>query len=63
LILPKQIKPANAPLYVLNGKPQEAMPDIAPENIESMTVLKSEQAIAIYGERGKNGVFLIQTKL
>lgn len=36
--------------------------DIAPEDIESFTVLKDASATAIYGSRGANGVLLINTK-
>lgn len=33
-----------------------------PDNIESLNVLKGEQAILQYGEVGKNGVILVTTK-
>ncbi|MDR2040327.1 MAG: TonB-dependent receptor [Bacteroidales bacterium] len=36
--------------------------DIAPEDIESFSVLKDATATAIYGVRGANGVILINTK-
>jgi|LSQX01.2.fsa_nt_gb TonB-linked SusC/RagA family outer membrane protein len=36
--------------------------DIAPEDIESFSVLKDATATAIYGARGANGVILINTK-
>jgi len=35
---------------------------LAPEDIESMTILKDASATAIYGSRGANGVILITTK-
>src|SRR5256886_2664158 len=35
---------------------------IAPEDIESIDVLKDASATAIYGSRGANGVVLITTK-
>ena len=35
---------------------------IAPDNIESMTILKDASATAIYGSRASNGVIIIQTK-
>lgn len=52
------------PLYVIDGK--EATPSvmgaIRPDAIESMSVLKNDAAIQIYGEKGKNGVVLITLK-
>lgn len=40
----------------------DALSDINPDNIESMSVLKGAGAAAIYGSRGANGVILITTK-
>ncbi len=39
-----------------------ALADLNPENIESMTVLKGASAAALYGSRANNGVILITTK-
>jgi TonB-linked SusC/RagA family outer membrane protein len=39
-----------------------AISDINPENIESVTVLKGPSAAALYGSRAGNGVVLITTK-
>lgn len=39
-----------------------AIADINPENIESMTVLKGPSAAALYGSRAGNGVVIITTK-
>jgi TonB-dependent starch-binding outer membrane protein SusC len=39
-----------------------ALADINPNDIESMSVLKDASATAIYGSRGSNGVILITTK-
>ncbi|MDR1763134.1 MAG: SusC/RagA family TonB-linked outer membrane protein [Dysgonamonadaceae bacterium] len=36
--------------------------DIAPDNIESISVLKGPAASALYGSRAANGVFLVTTK-
>ncbi len=36
--------------------------DIDPNNVESITVLKSLNATALYGEAGRNGVVIITTK-
>ncbi len=39
-----------------------ALADLNPENIESMTILKGPSAAALYGSRASNGVVLITTK-
>ncbi len=38
------------------------MESISPEEIESINVLKGENAIKKYGEKGKDGVIIINTK-
>ena len=35
---------------------------LSPDQFESVTVLKPEEAVAIYGEAGKNGVIVVRTK-
>ena len=40
----------------------DALSDINPEDIESMSVLKGAGAAAAYGSRGSNGVIIITTK-
>lgn len=59
------------PLIVLDGVPissgsvlgmDNPLSMIAPENIESMTVLKDASATAIYGSRASNGVIIVTTK-
>ena len=40
----------------------DALSDINPDDIETMSVLKGAGAAAIYGSRGANGVILITTK-
>lgn len=53
---------ANAnPLIIIDGVPGTLI-NIAPEDIESIDVLKDGSAAAIYGTRGTNGVILITTK-
>ena len=68
----------NRPLFVIDGIPMEssyggggrwggtdsgdALSDLNPEDIESMTVLKGAGAAAAYGSRGANGVILVTTK-
>ena len=39
-----------------------AMQDINPDNIESITVLKGPNAAALYGSRASNGAIIIETK-
>ena len=55
---------SSAPLYVIDGVPASsgAMLDLAPSDVESMTVLKDAAAAALYGARGANGVILVTTK-
>ncbi len=55
------IKGNSSPLVVIDGIPK-AMDDIDRSRITSMVVLKSEEAVAIYGARAANGVILISTK-
>jgi TonB-linked SusC/RagA family outer membrane protein len=50
------------PLYVVDGNPTADGIDLIPEQIESIQVLKSASAAAIYGSQGANGVILITTK-
>jgi len=40
----------------------DALSDINPDDVESMSVLKGAGAAAVYGSRGANGVILITTK-
>ncbi|WP_159523599.1 SusC/RagA family TonB-linked outer membrane protein [Sunxiuqinia indica] len=49
------------PLILIDGIPGD-LNTVAPEDIESIDVLKDGSAAAIYGVRGNNGVILIQTK-
>ncbi len=50
------------PLVVIDGIPGGELSMIAPEDIESIDVLKDGSAAAIYGTRATNGVILITTK-
>ncbi len=71
------ISAGNQPLIVVDGIPVttgdfgqvgfsgqgiDALSDINPNDIESVTVLKDASAAAIYGARATNGVILITTK-
>lgn len=51
----------SAPLVLIDGVPGW-INTVAPEDIESIDVLKDGSAAAIYGVRGTNGVVLITTK-
>lgn len=68
------VSAGNDPLYVIDGQPvlsqsigsatepDNPLASIAPEDIESIDVLKDASAAAIYGSRATNGVVLITTK-
>lgn len=51
----------NSPLIVVDGIANRGMERLAPQDIESITVLKDASA-AIYGAQAANGVILITTK-
>ncbi|MDQ1088126.1 SusC/RagA family TonB-linked outer membrane protein [Siphonobacter sp. SORGH_AS_1065] len=68
----------NQPLFIVDGIPVDnsqfgstgtnrdyanAIADINPDNIESISVLKGPNAAALYGSRAANGVILIKTKI
>jgi len=52
------------PLYIIDGKEttKEEIKDLNPDKIESMNVLKGENALEKYGEKGGNGVIEITLK-
>lgn len=55
----------SSPLIVIDNIQYEdlqAFNNLAPQDIESITVLKDASASAIYGARGANGVILVETK-
>jgi TonB-dependent SusC/RagA subfamily outer membrane receptor len=62
------IKPTDKVLIVIDGKEQGSLTikeldtKIKVEDISSISVLTDKAAIAIYGEKGKNGVIVINTK-
>ncbi|MEG1607796.1 MAG: TonB-dependent receptor [Mucinivorans sp.] len=67
---------SNQPLYVVDGIPMgnptfdshqgvdfgNAVGDIDPRDVESVSVLKGAAATTLYGSRGANGVILVTTK-
>ena len=54
---------SNDPLYVVDGVPMTEINFLAPNDIESMQILKDASSAAIYGSRAANGVVLITTKM
>lgn len=63
--IPPQGENAEGPiLTIIDGKEMKPkdIKDINPADIESMEVLKPEDAKSKYGEKGKNGVIIITTK-
>ncbi len=53
----------NQPLIIVDNKEwNKPMDDIKPEMIESISVLKDESSLKVYGEKGKNGVILVTLK-
>ena len=56
-------RPRN-PMYVIDGVPVEGFEegDIDFDEIQSIEVLKGENAIVLYGSRANNGIILITTK-
>lgn len=50
-----------APLVMVDGV-ERAFSQVAPDDIESISVLKDASATAVYGVRGANGVILVTTK-
>lgn len=54
---------AQSPLYVVDGVVYDgSIADLNPNDIESMSILKDAASCALYGNRGANGVILINTK-
>jgi len=53
---------ANAPLFVVDGIPQDGDPRLSNNEIETLDILKDAASAAIYGTRGSGGVILITTK-
>lgn len=55
------LKSGTSPLILIDGVPGD-LNTVAPDDIESIDVLKDGSAAAIYGTRGTNGVIIITTK-
>jgi TonB-linked SusC/RagA family outer membrane protein len=56
------ISGSSSPLFVIDGIPNENYPNLNPNDIESIEVLKDASASAIYGSRANGGVVIITTK-
>lgn len=75
---PNTFSSNNQPLFIVDGIPVSnanrggslgngydfgnAISDINPEDVESMTILKGPNAAALYGSRAQNGAVIITTK-
>ncbi len=53
---------SSQPFIVIDGVPGMSLNSVAPQDIESMSVLKDASAAAIYGAKAANGVILVTTK-
>ena len=53
---------STSPIYVIDGVITGSMGSVAPDDIESVSVLKDASSTAIYGARAANGVVIITTK-
>lgn len=51
----------NSPLIIVDGI-ERGFPQINPDEVESVTVLKDAASAAVYGARAANGVILVTTK-
>ena len=53
---------AMEPYYVIDGVPGASLTLVAPDDIESIDVLRDASATAIYGSKAANGVIIVTTK-
>lgn len=58
----KVVSELTSPIYYVDGKKVATVEGINPQDIESINVLKGEEATKQYGEAGKSGVILITLK-
>ncbi len=54
---------SSTPFVVIDGVPGLSLNSVAPQDIETMSVLKDASAAAIYGSRSASGVIVITTKM
>lgn len=59
----KVTKTTNEPLYILDDIEitKQSLDTLQPKNIKSVTVYKDAKAIELYGEKGRNGVLVIES--
>ncbi|WP_396151587.1 SusC/RagA family TonB-linked outer membrane protein [Flavobacterium sp.] len=50
------------PLYIIDGIESTSLNGLSPNEIETMDILKDASSLAIYGQKGSNGVVIITTK-
>lgn len=50
------------PLYVIDGLEASSLNSLSPNEIETIDILKDASSLAIYGQKGTNGVVAITTK-
>lgn len=56
------ISASNSPLYVIDGMVADDMGNVAPDDVQSIEVLKDAASTAMYGSRGSNGIVIVTTK-
>ena len=50
------------PLYVIDGLEASSLNGLSPNEIETLDILKDASSLAIYGQKGSNGVVIVTTK-
>ncbi len=50
------------PLYIIDGLEATSLNGIAPGDIENIDILKDASSLAIYGQKGANGIIVVNTK-
>jgi TonB-linked SusC/RagA family outer membrane protein len=50
------------PLYVIDGVEASGISNLSPNEIETIDILKDASSLAIYGQKGANGVIIVTTK-
>ena len=50
------------PLYIIDGLESNSLNGLSPNDIETIDILKDASSLAIYGQKGSNGVIIISTK-
>ncbi|WP_345233595.1 TonB-dependent receptor [Olivibacter ginsenosidimutans] len=56
------ISASQNPIWVVDGVIQPDVPNLNPQDIETISVLKDASSAALYGSRGANGVVVVTTK-